>query len=132
MPKFSKRSKDALATCHPKLQQIFEAVILHFDCSVIEGHRDEIRQNYLADVGRSKARWPNGKHNAMPSGAADVVPYPIDWNDRERFHYFAGFVLATALSLGIGLRWGGDWDQDTEVDDNRFDDLPHYELIKES
>ena len=33
-----------------------------------------------------------------PSRAVDVVPYPIDWDDRERFHLFAGFVIAL-LSL---------------------------------
>jgi len=26
----------------------------------------------------------------MPSDAVDVAPYPIDWNDKERFYYFAG------------------------------------------
>ena len=30
--------------------------------------------------------------------------------------------------MDINLRWGGDWDQDTEVKDNRFDDLGHFEL----
>jgi hypothetical protein len=32
--------------------------------------------------------------------------------------------------MGIELRWGGDWDQDFEVKDNRFDDFPHFELKK--
>jgi len=27
------------------------------------------------------------------------------------------------------LRWGGDWDRDTQVDDNNFDDLVHFELV---
>ena len=31
--------------------------------------------------------------------------------------------------LGVRLRWGGDWDSDLEVDDNDFDDLPHFELV---
>ena len=30
---------------------------------------------------------------------------------------------------GIPLRWGGDWDVDTELKDNDFDDLPHFELL---
>jgi hypothetical protein len=30
--------------------------------------------------------------------------------------------------MGINLRWGGDWDQDWEVKDNKFDDFPHFEL----
>ena len=61
--------------------------------------------------------------------ACDVVPYPIDWNDRERFHLFAGFVLGIANQMGIELRWGGDWNRNWEVDDNKFDDFPHFELV---
>jgi len=36
--------------------------------------------------------------------------------------------MGTAQSLGYPLRWGGDWDGDTETNDNRFDDLVHFEL----
>ena len=42
--------------------------------------------------------------------------------------YFAGVVKGIASQMGIGIRWGGDWDMDTEVKDNRFDDLVHFEL----
>ena len=31
-------------------------------------------------------------------------------------------------SMGVNLRWGGDWDQDFEVQDNKFDDFPHFEI----
>ena len=57
-----------------------------------------------------------------------MVPYPVDWADRERFHLFAGFVLGIARGMDINLRWGGDWNQNFEVDDNMFDDFPHFEL----
>ena len=33
---------------------------------------------------------------------------------------------------GVEIRWGGDWDSDTQVKDNKFDDLVHFELIKET
>ena len=49
-------------------------------------------------------------------------------SDRERQTLFAGFVLGVANQMGIKLRWGGDWDQDFEVQDNKFDDFPHFEL----
>ena len=62
--------------------------------------------------------------------AVDVAPYPIAWDDRERQTLFAGYVLATAKALGVELRWGGDWDGDTEVRDNQFDDLVHFELVE--
>ncbi len=37
-----------------------------------------------------------------------LMPYPIAWDDRERQTLFAGYVLATAKSMNIVLRWGGD------------------------
>ena len=128
MPYFGNRSKKNLVTCDKRLQDLFNKVITHVDCSVIEGHRDQERQDKLYKEGKTKVKYPNGRHNADPSLAVDVVPYPIDWKDRERFHLFAGYVLGVARSMGINLRWGGDWDQDWTVSDNRFDDFPHYEI----
>ena len=131
MPKFGRRSKERLATCDEKLQKVFNEVIKHVDCSVLEGHRSEERQEKLFKEGKTKVHYPNGRHNASPSRAVDVVPYPIDWNDRERFHLFAGMVIGLARGMGISLRWGGDWNMNFEVDDNQFDDFPHFELLNE-
>jgi len=130
MPRYSKRSKERLATCDEKLQGLFNEVIKHVDCSILEGHRSKERQNKLYDEGRTKVRYPTGRHNASPSKAVDVTPYPVDWDDRERQTLFAGFVLGIARAKGIKLRWGGDWDQDFQVMDNRFDDFPHFEIRK--
>ena len=128
MAKFGKRSKERLATCDERLQEVFNEVIKYVDCSVLEVHRSAARQNRLYEEGKTKVRYPKGRHNASPSLAVDVAPYPIDWNDRERFHLFAGFVLGMARRMGINLRWGGDWNQNFEVDDNQFDDFPHFEI----
>jgi peptidoglycan L-alanyl-D-glutamate endopeptidase CwlK len=128
MPRFGKRSLKQLSTCHADLSEVFYEVIKTVDCSVLEGHRSKDRQNALYEEGKTKVKYPKGRHNHSPSRAVDVVPYPIDWNDRERFHLFAGFVLGIAKSKGIHLRWGGDWNQNWEVDDNQFDDFPHFEL----
>ena len=128
MAKFSSRSKKRLETCDKRLQKIFSEVIKYVDCSVLEGHRSEERQNKLLKEYKTKVAYPKGRHNAFPSLAVDVVPYPVDWHDRERFHLFSGFVLGLARGMGINLRWGGDWDQDFEVMDNRFDDFPHFEV----
>ena len=130
MPKFGKSSLKRLGTCDKRLQEVFNEVIKYVDCSVLEGHRGEERQNKLVDEGKSKVRFPNGRHNAKPSRAADVTPYPVDWADRERQTLFAGFVLGVARGMGINLRWGGDWDQDWQVMDNKFDDFPHFEIKK--
>ena len=128
MPKFGKKSKEELSTCRKELQEVFNEVIKTVDCSVLEGNRHQTRQDLLYKEGKTKVKFPHGRHNALPSLAVDVVPYPIDWDDRERFHLFAGFVLGIAKSMGINLRWGGDWNQNWQVDDNKFDDFPHFEL----
>ena len=130
MPEFSENSQDNLATCDERLQEIFEQVVEYFDCTVLEGHRSEERQNQMVAEGKSQLSWPNSNHNGSPSHAVDVAPYPIDWSNRDRFHYFAGYVMGTAQSLGYPLRWGGDWDSDTETNDNKFDDLVHFELVE--
>ena len=130
MPKFGKRSRERLATCDERLQKVFNEVIKFVDCSVLEGHRGQERQDQLFDEGKTKVKYPNGRHNSDPSRAVDVTPYPVNWEDRERQTLFAGFVLGVANQMGISLRWGGDWDQDFEVMDNRFDDFPHFELDK--
>ena len=133
MPRYSKRSKSRLATCDKRLQKVFNEVIKHVDCSILEGHRSKERQNRLYDEKRTKVKYPNGRHNSNPSKAVDVTPYPVKWEDRERQTFFAGFVLGIARSMGINLRWGGNWDMykengKWEVADNRFDDFPHFEI----
>ena len=130
MAKFGKTSKKRLKTCDERLQKVFNEVIKYVDCSVLEGHRGQERQDKLLLESKTKVQYPLGRHNAIPSRAADVVPYPVDWNDRERFHLFAGFVLGIARGMGINLRWGGDWNQNFEVDDNMFDDFPHFEVTR--
>ena len=128
MPRFGKRSKERLATCDTRLQEVFNEVIKYVDCSILEGHRDKERQNQLYIEGKTKVKYPNGRHNSSPSNAVDVTPYPVDWADRERQTLFAGFVIGIARSMGITLRWGGDCDMDFQVMDNRFDDFPHFEV----
>ena len=132
MPRFGKKSLKQLETCHANLRKVFVEVVKTVDCSVLEGHRGKDRQDALYKEGKTKVRYPHGRHNEFLSRAADVVPYPINWSDRERFHLFAGFVLGTAKQMGISLRWGGDWNINWFVDDNKFDDFPHFELTDAS
>lgn len=136
MPSFSQRSLDNLSQCHPDLQLIFNTVVRDFDCTVICGHRGKEEQEKAYAEGKSKARWGESKHNLQPSMAADVVPYPIDWNDTDRMRHFAGYVKGVASilygleAISHKLRWGGDWDNDTELSDNKFNDFPHFELVE--
>ena len=130
MARFGKNSRQRLATCDKQLQNLFNEVVKYFDCSVLVGFRGENEQNRAFSEGHSQVRWPKGKHNSKPSFAVDVAPYPINWDDRERFIYFGGFVKGCAYKMDIPLRWGGDWDNDTSLADNKFDDLVHFEIRK--
>lgn len=144
MNKWSNISKQRLDTCHADLQLLFNTVLPFFDCTVLEGHRSVTRQQELYRQGRETSgaivTHVDGinklsKHNHTPSQAVDIVPYPVNWGDTSRMYHFAGFVKATALMLQRSglieheLRWGGDWDNDTHVDDQSFMDLPHFEII---
>lgn len=129
MPKFGKRSKRNLAQCENQLQDLFNEVIKHFDCSVICGHREQKEQDEAFYSERSKVEFPNSKHNTLPSLAVDVLPYPIDFKDTDRMYMFVGFVRGIAASMNISIKSGADWDSDTEVNDQIFHDLPHFELI---
>lgn len=131
MATFNQNSLSRLSTCDVRLQKLFMTVILAYDCSILCGHRGEAEQNEAWQNGFSKLKWPNSKHNSMPSLAVDAAPYiggrPI-LNDRELLTLFAGYVLGTAERLEIPIRWGGDWNGNWIVADEIFQDLYHYEL----
>lgn len=135
MNKFSQKSLERLNTCHPDLQKVFNKVIENYDCTIICGHRGKDEQDEAVRLGKSKLQWPNSKHNQLLSLAVDVAPYPINFENKHkklaRFYHFAGFFMATAETMGIKLRWGGDWDRDLDFEDQNFDDLPHFELVEE-
>lgn len=134
MPSFSRVSKQRLETCDLRLQELFNDVVRTFDCTIVEGHRGEKKQNEYYSEGKSKVQFPNGKHNKTPSEGIDVAPYingKISWDFRHCL-YFAGFVKGVAEKHGIKIRWGGDWDMDNEaMTDQNFQDLVHFELIGE-
>lgn len=131
MPAFSDRSLSRLETCHPDLQRLFREVVKHFDCSVIQGHRSNEEQAEMLRTGRSQLGPGRSKHNREPSMAVDVAPWPIDWQDWNRWYAFAGFVLGVASQMGIEIRSGLDWDGDFDFHDQSFMDAPHFELVDE-
>lgn len=120
MYKYSKRSLKNLSECHPLLIALFMEVIKHVDCTIIDGYRTKKEQNDAFNKGYSKLKYPKSKHNKKPSLAADVMPYPIDWDDAMGAEHFAGIVKGIAFAMGIPITWGGDW--------RSFIDRPHYQL----
>ena len=141
MPAFSKKSRALLETCHPDLQKILNEAIKIKDFSIVEGARTLEKQREYYKAGKSKTM--NSKH--LPkyckeygkeySFAVDICPYPINYNDRERFCLLAGIVLGMAKLLKdqgkikSTIRWGGDWNQNCITKDESFSDLPHFEVL---
>ncbi len=129
MANFSKKSLDKLNTCDSALQEICLEAIKIYDFTVLCGNRTEEEQNQLFAEGKSQLKYPQSKHNSSPSQAVDIAPYPIDWEDTGRFKLLAGIIFGIAHSKGIKIRWGGDWDSDWNMSEERFRDLPHFEIV---
>ena len=135
MANFSDHSRSELSTVHVDLRTICEAVIDAYDFKVLEGHRSKKRQNRLYEQGKSQLQWPESAHNEKPAKAVDLAPWPVEWKKHDRFYHLAGHMEMAAYRLlrrgeiSHQLRWGGDWDSDQDLDDQAFDDLPHFELV---
>lgn len=127
--KLSKQSQTLLSQCDPDLQRLVKEVLKVMDISVIVAYRGKEDQDKAFAEGKSKLKFPNSKHNRMPSKAVDVCPYPIDWNDHRRFYLMIGIFKAKAHELGIKIRSGGDWNNDNNLINDGFIDLPHIELV---
>ena len=147
MYKFGNSSKQRLATCHPDIVTIMNEVIKVFDFSVLEGLRSDEQQIEYFKTGKSHLDGikRKSKHQDDGSGlsrAIDIMPYAKGTNafsgeekDTRRFYFLAGLVkMAAARLLEEGkishkIRWGGDWNSNNLFDDQKFDDLPHFELV---
>ena len=152
MALYSLSSQEKLDSVHQDLVLIFQEVIKVFDNTILYGYRSPEEQFELFKKGRNNiaGHWiitnkkevitfkdgyiAKSKHNFSPSLAIDATPYPIDWNDIKRIHYFAVWVMATAERLKQEgkitnkITWGGDWNRNTQVKDETFMDLCHFEI----
>lgn len=149
MPKFSEASRAHLASCHPKLRALYDEVIQHWDCTIIDGVRtvEEQRKN----VAKGVSKTMESKHLPDQQGlghAVDAMPYPVgtaEWAKIQRglnaikrvdpsmevarCYAFAGFVAGIAAARGIKIRQGWDWNSNRQAGDHSFIDLPHTELV---
>lgn len=136
----SKHSRLLLEEVDPKLKALFLQVANSMHCQVLCGYRSSAEQEDLFKAGRTKVRGGKSKHNNKPSLAVDVAPLQdkkLIWPDSKAkgylkqlayYYYFAGVVLGTAETMGLKIRWGGNWDGDDTFLDQTFDDLVHFEL----
>ncbi len=132
MPIFSKSSLEKLNTCHPDLQFLMKEAIKEYDFSILCGMRSDSEQNKLYKEGKSKLKGGKSKHNQSPSLAIDIAPYflkspHIDWKAIPDFAFLQGFVLGTAIRLGIKVRLGCKWNH-SKIRENGFRDYVHVEL----
>ena len=88
MPKFGKRSKERLRGIDATLVSVLNELVKIMDVTIIEGLRSEQRQEKLLKEGSTKTKF--SKH--ITGKAVDLAPYPIDWKDRDRFHYMGGMI----------------------------------------
>lgn len=126
MPKFSKTSLERLNTCHEDIIKVCTELIKQYDFSVLCGHRSKEEQDKAFEQGNSKVRFPNSKHNSTPAKAIDIAPYPIDWNNIERFREMwirfdtISKVLKNEGKISSIFKWGGSW--------TTLKDYPHIEI----
>lgn len=133
MRKWSLRSRKVYRDLHIDLQRLVDRYLEEVgDISLICGHRGEAQQNAAFESGASQLPWPHGKHNDLPALAVDLQPYPYPGSTqllREQLSYIAGRLIQMAAEDNLELRWGGDWNRNADVTDNKFDDLFHFELV---
>ena len=128
MYKFGKRSKSRLKGIDPRLREVLDELIKIMDVTIIEGVRSTEKQQEYFKKGKRKIDGIKKKGQHQIGKAVDLAPYPIDWNDRDRFYYMGGMLRGIGHMLGYKLRFGGDWDGDGQTKDNSFDDLVHIEI----
>jgi len=131
--KTSRRNRQSI---NHRLNSVSDVVLQIKDHSIIQGHRPEAPQHEAFLSGNSELDWPDGKHNKIPSAAADVKAYPFppldpetgDQAQREEQLYLLGLYKGVGTVMGIDIRTGADWDLDGQILDNGFDDLFHVEI----
>jgi len=122
MNKYSISSKKVLSEINSDLQILMKMVLPNMDHSLRTGFRNQEEQNKVFAAGASKKKWPESKHNHLPSDAVDADPYPLKKGraGKEQSIHFAGYVKGVAdvlYRLGelkkpvrhLGFTSLGDW-----------------------
>lgn len=126
--KLSKKGQEILATRKQALQDVINKSFekMPFDITILASTIRTVEEQ-KANVAKGVSWTMKSKH--LTGEAVDMAPYPVDWNNLERFVQMAEVVLATAKEMGIPIVWGGTWKETTEgwKQNKRFDG-PHFEL----
>ncbi len=129
-----KTSLDRLVGVDPRLVAVVKRAIqiTEVDFMVVEGVRTVARQRELYAQGRTKpgkiVTWTlKSKH--IDGLAVDLLPAPYDWKDPKGFDAVNRAMMQAAGELGVGLRWGADWDRDGKPREKGEGDSPHWEIL---
>ena len=105
--------------------------ISEVDFTVLEGVRTLERQRELYAQGRTApgkiVTWTM-KSRHIEGKAVDLVPYPLDWSDLEKFNKIKDAMFQSAKELDVNLRWGADWNGNGEYREKGEYDSPHFEI----
>lgn len=122
---FSKTSLERMEGVHPLLIKTAKTALSYniMDLTIppYGGMRTVADQNELIERGASKTM--NSLHLPQGDGyahALDIIPYPVDWHDENRFLMMATLMFRASVEHGIVIEWGGHW--------KSFKDLPHFQL----
>jgi len=129
----SKTSLARLEGVDPRLVAIVKRAIQisTVDFMVVEGVRTLARQKQLYAQGRTvpgKVVTWTLKSRHIDGEAVDLLPAPYDWKDPKGFDAVNRAMMQAADELGVGLRWGADWDRDGKPREKGEGDSPHWEL----
>ena len=121
LPKLGKRcsvgaldadSHAKLEQCHPDLVKVVMKVLETRPLVVTSGYRTSAKQQALEEREGTYAQGAGSgsRHRKYPSWAVDIVPCNnLNGASRAVMENFATYVLQCANSMGITLRWGGNF-----------------------
>ena len=120
LPKLGKRcsvgtldatSVNTLKGVHPDLVKVIMKVIETRPLVVTSGYRTAAQQAQANASGRyAQGAGEGSRHRQYPSRAVDMVPCNnLSGTSRAVMENFATYVLSVANSMGVTLRWGGNF-----------------------
>lgn len=117
----ARNNADKASTLHPDLKRLLAGMDnAGMDYQIGTAHRGKLEQEAAHKAGNSNAHFGQSPHNYLPALAMDILPYPVDFKNLNRFIEQADKVLAIAAKLKINITWGGNW--------HTLKDFPHFEL----
>lgn len=133
--KFNATSIGEIEHLEPDLKRLVLEASKLIDIEVLDSRRGKAEQERAFNQGHSKVHFGQSAHNYDPAIATDIVPDPLNWNDKQSFlrvQRVIGFWNpdtkaghGLAKDMGISIRWLGDPNMDGDVRDGW--DFPHYE-----